>query len=372
MILDKLNIINYRNIAAADLSLSHGINCLVGPNGAGKTNVLDSIYYLSFCKSYFGLPDTVNLRHNEPFFVIQGRYSNNDITTDIYCGVKRGSKKQFKRDKKEYHRIADHIGLLPLVIISPADEDLIADGAEARRRYADSVISQCDKAYMEHLMAYNRLITQRNILLKQLADTPNPDTRLLDVYDTQLATHGQAISLCRRLFVQWLQPVVTSLYQHIANDTETVSLNYITGLDRYDLYHGLVDARSRDLALGYTSRGTHKDDIDFLMDSYPIKRVGSQGQRKCFVIALKLAQYKYLAEKKKQLPTLLLDDIFDKLDTLRGDNLIAMLTSNDFGQIFISDTNISRLRRVLDKTPRDFAIFNVNAGVITPANNPAQ
>lgn len=369
MTLDRLNIINYRNIAAADLTLSYGINCLVGPNGAGKTNVLDSIYYLSFCKSYFGLPDTVNLRHGEPFFVIQGHYDADGITTDIHCGVKRGAKKQFKRDKKEYQRIADHIGLLPLVIISPADEDLIADGAEARRRYADSVISQCDKVYMDHLMAYNRIITQRNILLKQLADSPAPNVQLLDIYDQQLATHALAISSRRRQFVQWLEPVAANFYRQISADAESITMNYVTGLDRYELYQGLVDARQRDLALGYTSRGIHKDDIEFLMDEYPIKRVGSQGQRKCFVIALKLAQYKYLAEQKAQLPTLLLDDIFDKLDTRRGDNLISMLTTDNFGQTFISDTNIDRLRRVLDKTSKDFAIFNVADGAITQATD---
>lgn len=364
MLLQRLNIINYRNIAAADLELSPGINCLVGPNGAGKTNILDSIYYLSFCKSYFGLPDSVNIRHDEPFFVISGHYAGEGGETDIYCGVKRGVKKQFKRDKKEYQRIADHIGLLPLVIISPSDEELIADGAEARRRYADSVISQCDKAYMDHLMAYNRLITQRNILLKQMAEAVAPDMRLLDVYDQQLAVHGQVISMRRRQFVEWLQPVAASCYCAIADDAEQVEMNYITGLDRYDLYQGLVDSRVRDIALGYTSRGIHKDEIEILMDGFPIRRVGSQGQRKSFVIALKIAQYKYLAQQKGQLPTLLLDDIFDKLDTRRGDNLIAMMTREGFGQIFISDTNIDRLRRVLDKTEADHAIFNINGGAV--------
>lgn len=368
MLLQRLNIINYRNIAAADLELSPGINCLVGPNGAGKTNILDCIYYLSFCKSYFGLPDSVNIRHEEPFFVIQGHYAGEGGAADIYCGVKRGVKKQFKRDKKEYQRIADHIGLLPLVIISPSDEDLIANGAEARRRYADSVISQCDKAYMDHLMAYNRLITQRNILLKQMGESPAPDVRLLDVYDQQLAVHGSAISARRRQFVEWLQPVAAACYRDIADGAEGVVMNYVTGLDRYELYQGLVESRARDLALGYTSRGVHKDDIEILMDGFPIRRVGSQGQRKSFVIALKIAQYKYLAQEKGQLPTLLLDDIFDKLDTRRGDNLIGMMTRDGFGQIFISDTNIDRLRRVLDKTAADHAIFNIADGAVEAIN----
>lgn len=362
MALAKLNIVNYRNIGTVDLEPSRGINCFVGPNGAGKTNLLDCVYYLSFCKSYFGLSDSLNIRHGEPFFVIQGKFDEGEATTDIYCGVKRGAKKQFKRDKKEYQRLSDHIGLLPLVIISPSDEDLIADGAESRRRYADSVISQCDKGYMENLMAYNRQLAQRNILLKQLAEAERPDTALLDVYDLQLAHHGGLISQRRRAFVEWLRPEVGRLYNSLSDGHEEVSIGYTTCLDRYDLYAGLVESRQRDLALGYTSRGIHKDDISIAMGEHPIRRVGSQGQRKSFIIALKLAQYKFLTQHKKQLPTLLLDDVFDKLDTRRGDNLISMLASEDFGQIFISDTDMGRLRNVLDKAGKDYKIFTVSDG----------
>ena len=369
MTLDRLNIVNYRNIAAADLDLSAGINCFVGPNGAGKTNILDCVYYLSFCKSYFGLADSLNVRHGEPFFVIQGTYATGEAKTEIYCGFKRGSKKQFKRDKKEYQRIADHIGLLPLVIISPSDEALIADSAEARRKYADSVISQCDKTYMERLMAYNKLLTQRNILLKQMAEAAAPDMGLLDVYDQQLARHGQEICSKRREFVSWLQPVVTRLYNEISDGREEVGMDYVTGLDRYDLYEGLRETHSRDLALGYTSRGIHKDDIGISMGEHPIKRVGSQGQRKSFVIALKLAQYRYLAQRKGAAPTLLLDDVFDKLDSKRGDNLIGMMASGGFGQIFISDTNLGRLQNVLDKAGKDFKIFTVDDGKAQPAES---
>lgn len=388
MQLERLSIINYRNIESAELELSPGISCMVGPNGAGKTNILDTIYYLSFCKSLTGLPDSLNIRHNEPFFVIQGTYNlsaapqsdgnataNEDTVPtpqardEIYCGVKRGQKKQFKRNKKEYQRLTDHIGLLPLVLMSPADEDLINESAEARRRYADSVISQSDHPYMEALMAYNRLITQRNTLLKHMADQPNADLTLLEVFDQQLAHYGTRISQRRRAFVEWLRPVVTELYGLISgmetSGAEGVTMTYVTGLDRYDLYDGLRDSRQRDLALGYTSRGIHKDDIDFSMGGYPLKKVGSQGQRKSFVIALKLAQYRYLTETLSTRPILLLDDVFDKLDAARGDNLIGLVASGNFDQIVITDTDMARLQRVLDKADKAFSIFTVQNGCPT-------
>lgn len=388
MQLERLSIINYRNIESAELELSPGISCMVGPNGAGKTNILDTIYYLSFCKSLTGLPDSLNIRHNEPFFVIQGTYNlsaapqsdgnaaaNEDTVPtpqardEIYCGVKRGQKKQFKRNKKEYQRLTDHIGLLPLVLMSPADEDLINESAEARRRYADSVISQSDHPYMEALMAYNRLITQRNTLLKHMADQPNADLTLLEVFDQQLAHYGTRISQRRRAFVEWLRPVVTELYGLISgmetSGTEGVTMTYVTGLDRYDLHDGLRDSRQRDLALGYTSRGIHKDDIDFSMGGYPLKKVGSQGQRKSFVIALKLAQYRYLTETLGTRPILLLDDVFDKLDAARGDNLIGLVASGNFDQIVITDTDMARLQRVLDKADKAFSIFTVQNGCPT-------
>lgn len=369
MRLDKLSIVNYRNIGSADLALSAGVNCFVGVNGAGKTNILDAIYYLSFCKSLSGLADSVNIRHEEPFFVIQGSYETRAGREDVYCGFKRGQKKQFKRNRKEYQRLADHIGLLPLVVVSPADEALISDSAEARRKYADSVISQCDKGYMESLMAYNRLLTQRNALLKQMAASERPDTGLLDVFDQQLAHHGNAISAKRRDFVEWLRPVVERLYAQIADGHEAVGMTYATCTDRYDLYAGLAETRQRDLALGYTSRGVHKDDIDISMDGYQIKRVGSQGQRKSFVIALKLAQYHYLTERKETRPLLLLDDVFDKLDSTRGDRLIAMMASDDFGQTFITDTDMGRLKGVLGKVGKDYKIFTVANGRVDEADS---
>lgn len=365
MYLQKLHIINYRNIAQADVELSPRLNCFVGHNGAGKTNMLDAVYYLSFCKSHFGAIDSQNVRHGEPFFVVQGHYSRLDAEEDIYCGVKRGQKKQFKRNKKDYQRLADHIGLLPLVIIEPMDELLIADGAEERRRYADSVISQCDKNYLDTLVSYNRLLQQRNALLKQMQDSPNANPALLDVFDVRLADLGRLIYERRAAFVDWLRPMLTSGYARLSSEAEEVGINYVSGLQRYDLYEGLVESRPRDLVLGYTSRGIHKDDIEFSLSGYPIRRFGSQGQRKSFVIALKLAQYHYLTEHNGLKPILLLDDVFDKLDKLRGDNLISLVAGDEFEQIFITDTNRDRLKMVLSQTHNDYRVFGVEGGQVT-------
>lgn len=367
MFLKNLHIINYRNLAQVDIALSDGINCFVGQNGAGKTNLLDVIYYMSFCKSFFSTPDAQNIRHDEQFFVLQGLYDRNGLDEQIYCGVKRGQKKQFKRNKKDYQRIADHIGLVPLVIIAPFDELLIAEGGEERRKYVDGVISQCDKSYLESLLRYNKFLQQRNALLKSLMDIEQPDFSLLDVIDMQMAQLGTFISKRRAEFIESLAPMLSEFYRIISSGHEPVSMTYVTGLQRYDLYEGLVEARRRDLALGYTSRGIHKDDIDFSLDGYPIRRVGSQGQRKSFVIALKLAQFQYLTKYNGVRPILLLDDVFDKLDALRGNNLISLVAGEMFDQIFISDTNQQRLQSVLQRANKDYRIFSVTDGAIAPA-----
>lgn len=364
MYLKNIHIVNYRNLSQVDLDLSSGVNCFVGQNGAGKTNLLDAIYYMSFCKSFFGLVDSQNITHNEPFFVIQGQYEREATDEMIYCGVKRGQKKQFKRNKKDYQRLADHIGLLPLVIISPTDEILISDSAEQRRKYADSVISQCDKQYLDILLRYNKILMQRNILLKQMQDAEHPNLSLLDVYDVQLGQYGTEISHRRAQFIEWLRPVLEDFYHTISSGSEHVTMSYVTGLQRYDLYQGLVESRDRDLALGYTSRGIHKDDIEFMLDEYQIKRVGSQGQRKSFVIALKLAQFHYLSQYNGVRPILLLDDVFDKLDSVRGDNLINLVAQCSFDQIFITDTDRDRLMSVLSKANKDYKIFEVEKGVV--------
>lgn len=371
MFLQKLHIINYRNIAQADVNLCPGINCFVGNNGAGKTNLLDTVYYLSFCKSYTNVADSLNILHDQPFMVIQGEYLINNVEETIYCGVKRGRKKQFKRNKTDYTRITDHIGLLPLVIISPSDEDLIADAAEERRRYMDYVISQSDVTYLDAIMRYSKTLMNRNQHLKDLqAKIDNGQTvdfALLDILDEQLSAIGHYISDKRRSFIEWLRPIVQKIYSSISSaDCENIDVQYFTGLDKYDLLSGLRESRNRDLILGYTSRGIHKDDITISYNGYPMKQVGSQGQRKSFVIALKLAQYRYLEFTTKKNPILLLDDIFDKLDDSRGDNLIRFVASESYGQIFISDTNKEHLVRLQNNiSNKPFKIFDVANGTIT-------
>lgn len=373
MYLQKLHIINYRNIAQADVELCPGINCFVGSNGAGKTNLLDTIYYLSFCKSYTNVADSLNILHDQPFMVIQGEYLIDDVEETIYCGIKRGRKKQFKRNKTDYVRLTDHIGLLPLVIVSPSDEELIADAAEARRKYMDYVISQSDIMYLDAIMRYAKTLQNRNQHLKDLQEKIDNglavDFSLLDILDEQLASIGHYISNKRRSFIEWLRPIVQQIYQSISSSqNENIDVAYFTGLDKYDLLNGLKESRNRDLILGYTSRGVHKDDIIITSNGYPMKQVGSQGQRKSFVIALKLAQYRYLEFITKKSPILLLDDVFDKLDNTRGDNLIHFVASESYGQIFISDTNKERLVRLQNKIDnKPFQIFDVSEGAVTKA-----
>ncbi|MCF0191664.1 MAG: DNA replication and repair protein RecF [Marinilabiliaceae bacterium] len=369
MHLEKLHIINYRNIAQADIIVSPGINCFVGVNGAGKTNMLDSIYYLSFCKSYTGVIDSLNILHEQQFMVLQGEYEIDGQSDTFYCGIKRGCKKQFKRNKTDYQRVSDHIGVLPLVIVAPADEALIYDSAEIRRKYMDSVISQSDKQYLDVLMRYNKLIINRNLLLKQMQtslDEGRPiDMSLLDVHDQQLGRYGTFIAERRRSFVEWLTPCVCKTYEEMSQEVGRIGIVYKTGLDKYELYQGLVEARQRDLALGYTSRGIHKDDLEITFEGYPLRQVGSQGQRKSFVISLKLAQYRYLEYKRACSPILLLDDVFDKLDASRGENLIRIVSSQSFGQIFISDTNRERLAALLERLDKPYKIFDVKDGSVS-------
>src|SRR5574344_424389 len=359
MHLNSLHIINYRNIASADLDLCEGINCFLGDNGARKTNIIDTIYYLSFCKSFPNTVDSQNIKDGENFMIIQGRYERRDNEEVIYCGIKRGQKKQFKRNKKDYERFSEHIGLLPLVIISPSDEELIYGGAEERRKYIDGIISQCDNDYLNALMRYNKTLQQRNALLKQLEEAETVDTSLLDILDTQLAHYGQQIFDKRNAFVEWLKPIFHNLYKTISGSAEMVEMEYTSGLQRYDLMQGLHDTHKRDITLGYTSRGVHKDDINFYIQNLILKKTGSQGQKKSFAIALKLAQFRYLTEHNGFRPILLLDDVFDKLDEKRCANLINLVAHDTFDQIFVTDTNKSHLLEILQKVNKPFRIFDV-------------
>ncbi|MGQ1786107.1 MULTISPECIES: DNA replication/repair protein RecF [unclassified Saccharicrinis] len=362
MYLKHLHLINFKNIELAQLQLNEGINCFIGSNGAGKTNMLDAIYYMSFCKSYFNPVDSQNIRHEHDFFVIQGTYEVNREEEHIYCGFKKGVKKQFKRNKKEYDKLSNHIGLLPLVMISPQDERLIVEGSEQRRRYIDSVISQYDKAYLEHLINYNKVISQRNIYLKNLKSLNAQAHEMLDTWDFQILELSKKISNARLQFLEELKPVFLEMYNFISGDKEVVEFAYKSHLSEADFERALRDCREKDMILGYSTKGIHKDDVDFKIGGYPIKKMGSQGQKKTFLIALKLGQFKFLSEHKKRKPILLLDDIFDKLDSERGDRLIELVGSDFFSQIFITDTQLNRIKPVLKKINKESSIFLVEEG----------
>ena len=336
MILKRISIVNYKNIQAANLDLSPKINCLIGHNGAGKTNFLDAAYYLSFCKSAFGSRDSQLITHGRDFFVIDGSYTADDGQEEnIYCGMKRGQKKHFKRNKKEYRRLSQHIGLIPLVFVSPSDSILIEGFSEERRKLMDVVISQYDHTYIEALTNYNKALQQRNSLLKQEEE---PDAALLDLWEEQMAESGRVIYEARTRFVDELIPVFRSIYNRIARESEEVSLRYVSHGQRGDLLDVIRRDRAKDRAVGYSLHGVHRDDLEMLIDGYPMKLEGS--------------------------PLLLLDVIFDKLDSRRVEQIVGLVAGEDYGQIFITDTNRENLDRILDHCGPEYKIFTVDDGDI--------
>ena len=367
MILKKLSILNYKNVREAQLYFSPKMNCFIGHNGAGKTNLLDAIYYLSFCHSSFTSQDSQVIRHDEPFFVIEGDYEGswteeNVETMNVYCGMKRGVKKHFKRDKKEYKRLSQHIGLIPLVMLSPADVWLIEGGGEERRKLMDVVLSQYDNTYIDTLNRYNKALVQRNALLKMEEE---PDEALMAILEEQMAIEGEKIFKCREQFVSALVPVFQQIYNRIAEDREQVELSYVSHCQRGPLLDVIRRDRMKDRAVGYSLHGIHRDDLLMTVGGYPMKREGSQGQNKTFVTALKLAQFTFLRQKSGlKTPILLLDDIFDKLDAQRVEQIVNLVASDEFGQIFITDTNREHLDRILSSAAFDYKIFSVDNGVI--------
>tara|TARA_B110000908_G_C10233471_1_gene441895 strand:+ start:123 stop:1202 length:1080 start_codon:yes stop_codon:yes gene_type:complete len=359
MRLDKLSLINFKNFESQTFDFQHKINCFVGDNGIGKTNALDAIYYLSFGKSYFNTVATQNIRHNQDFFMVQGEYLIDERKDTFICSLKRGQKKCIKRNDKEYERFSDHIGYLPLVIISPTDRDLIIEGSERRRKFIDSVISQSDKNYLKLLINYNKVLLQRNTLLKYFAANRTFDSLNLKVYDEQLEKLGESIYKKRNGFLTEFTPIFEARYRTISNGKESVSLKYKTQLDEGKLVDLLEKAVERDRILQYTSVGIHKDDLQFEISGYPIKKFGSQGQQKSFLIALKLAEFDFIKNQSKVKPILLLDDIFDKLDEKRVSKIIDLVNHDDFGQIFISDTHADRTEEVVKKTNQSYQLFKL-------------
>ena len=421
MYLDELHILNYKNIREAQLHFADKLNCFVGLNGQGKTNILDAIYLLSFTKSAYNAIDSMNITHGEDMGMVQGVYREETLSNSplkgenqksplkgdleglepitITCGMKRGQKKQFRNGKKDYKRMVDHIGLLPLVMVSPQDGRLIEDGSEERRRFLDVVISQHNKEYLNRLNTYNALLKQRNALLKEEEaplhlplqggredglpssnetnlspshpEVPTSNapwggfregrggfSALLEVYELQMVPQAEYIYRERSRFVEQFIPLFQEIYSELSGDAEQVSLRYISQLQDRDLAEAYARTRERDRILGWTSQGIHKDEIEMLLGEYPLKRVGSQGQQKTYLLSMKLAQALYLGK-----PILLLDDIFDKLDSERVARIVRLVNSDRFGQIFITDTDRQHLTDLLRPTP-EAKIFHVEEGTI--------
>jgi DNA replication and repair protein RecF len=361
MILKTLSLLNYKNFESQTFEFDDKINCLVGRNGIGKTNVLDAIYHLSYGKSYFNPISSQNIKHDEDFFVIDGLYTKDERDEKIVVSLKRGQKKIIKRNGKDYERFSDHIGYLPLVIISPADRDLIIEGSDTRRKFLDSVISQGDKSYLKDLISYNKVLTQRNSLLKYFALNSTFDQNSLDAFDYQMIKHGQPIFEKRKVFLEEFIPIFKSRYKAISNDIEQVNLVYKSDLLHSDFASILKDSIKRDRTLQYSSVGLHKDDLKLEIEDYSIKKFGSQGQQKSYLIALKLAQFDFLKQQTNQNPILLLDDIFDKLDSQRVQQIISLVDDQNFGQLFISDTHAERTEEVVKSVHQSYKMFQLNA-----------
>ncbi|HEY0897808.1 MAG TPA: DNA replication/repair protein RecF [Sphingobacteriaceae bacterium] len=365
MWLQKLSLLNFKNYAEAELDFSGTVNAFTGNNGAGKTNLLDAIHYLSLCKSYFNPIDSQAIKVGTEFFMIQGVFEKDERREVISVGLKRNQKKQFKRNKKEYTRLADHIGLFPLVMISPNDISIIIEGSEERRKFVDNVISQTDHYYLDELILYNRNLLARNTLLKQIAETGKYDPALLEIYDDQLVLSGTRIFQKRQAFLQAFTDIFNRHYRFITDSAEEVELVYDSPLIGQEFQDLLKKSVERDRALQRSTVGIHKDDLVFTIHGMPLKKFGSQGQQKSFLIALKLAQYTYLHQQKGFKPLLLLDDIFDKLDDNRTRKLMQMVSEKDFGQIFITDTSRHRIQSIFEEINVAVQIFDVEQGNVS-------
>ncbi|MFV0269249.1 MAG: DNA replication/repair protein RecF [Draconibacterium sp.] len=366
MRIEEISIVNFKNINEATVEFSPRLNCFIGKNGAGKTNMLDAIYYLSFCKSFFNASDLLNINHEESYFMLNGSYDRLDSSETITCGIQKGQKKQFKRNSKIYKKLQDHIGLLPLVMISPSDVELILGGSDERRKFMDGVISQYNQNYLDDLLKYNRAVVQRNNLLKHFAAERRFDTDLLSIWDDQLVEYGTRIHRERTEFVEKLIPVFQRYYTFISQGNEEVGLVHQSDLYENDFGQLLKDSVMKDRAAQYTTVGVHKDDLLLKLGEFPMKKLGSQGQKKTYLVALKLAQFDFIKEISGIKPILLLDDIFDKLDQHRVEQIVTTVAGEQFGQIFITDTDRSHLDAIIRKLGTDFRIFNVETGKVNP------
>ena len=362
MHLENLSLVNFKNYTSLDISFSQDINCFVGYNGSGKTNLLDAIHYLSMTKSAFNNVDQQNIRHHEDFFSLKGHFLKQDEASTVHCSLKTGQKKTLKKNKKEYNKISEHIGLFPTVLIAPYDTDLIREGSETRRKFFDSIISQINQTYLQQLIQYNHLLKQRNSLLKQFAERRYFDKDLLSTYNVPLMDLGNYIFEERKGFMEQFRPVFLEHFKFISSEQELPDLQYRSDLLQKDFEQTFQDSLKKDLLLQRTTLGIHKDDFTFEIDGNPIKKFGSQGQQKSFVIALKLAQFDMIKKAKAYKPILLLDDIFDKLDELRIHKLMTMVAGNSFGQIFVTDARPDRTKAMFEGIASAVKIFDIKDG----------
>ena len=357
--LKQLSLLNYKNLAQIEFDFDAKINCFVGKNGVGKTNILDAIYHLAYGKSYFNPLAVQNIKHGEEFFVIDALLEKNGKEEKIVCSLKKGQKKTIKRNGKVYDKLSEHLGLIPLVIISPSDADLIIDGSETRRKFIDSVIATLDSSYLQLLIQYQKTLAQRNALLKYFSLNHTFDADNLSIYNEQLSNSGQLIFEKRKQFLADFIPIFEKHHTNISGGNEKVALKYESQLFEKDLMSLLEESLQKDRIIQYTSAGIHKDDLVFEIDGFPIKKFGSQGQQKSFLIALKLAQFEFMKKQSGELPILLFDDIFDKLDETRVQKIVTMVNDAVFGQIFISDTHAERTEMIIKETHQSYKIFPI-------------
>lgn len=364
MHLSSLHTIDFKNYQELQLEFNPQVNCFTGDNGVGKTNLLDAVHYLSMCKSYFNPVDSQNIRHERPFFMIRGEFQHKDVSERIDVAVQKGQKKKVSRMKKPYDKLSEHIGRYPVVLVTPNDAELILGGSETRRRFMDVIISQYDRVYLEHLIRYNKALQQRNTLLKDMVRSGRFDVSALEPWDMQLSEHAKVIHAARKELLAQLGPVFNANYSEISGNNEQVSLSYESHLFQAGMDQLLIESMTKDRQMQYTTTGVHKDDLLFKIGDHPIKKFGSQGQQKSYLLALKLAQFFLIKEKKGIKPILLLDDIFDKIDESRVKALLRAVNDEQFGQIFITDTHPERMAEVLSGLSVSSTIFNIKRGNI--------
>jgi DNA replication and repair protein RecF len=364
MILNKLSLLNFKNYREISLEFSDTINCLAGNNGSGKTNILDAIHYLALCKSYFNATDSQHVKQGEQLFVIQGDFLINNMEEKIFCGLKLNQKKIFKRNQKEYDKLSDHIGLLPVVMIAPVDQEIITGGSEERRKFVDSIISQTDRDYLISLIHYNRILSHRNALLKQMAVQQITDHASLDIWDEQMIPLGEKIFQKRKIFSGQFIIILEEIYRRLSRGKEEIELIYESHLHEKDFSTLLKNSFRKDVAIQYTSSGIHKDDLLFSINGMSAKKFASQGQQKTFAVALKLAQYEMLRNAKNTKPILMLDDVFDKLDESRVSGLMELVAEDRFGQLFITDTHPDRVAKIFNRINIPVKKFLIDNGIV--------